>query len=517
MRKFKEFIKEKNVLVEGNQTYKINYLYIFLSYLILNFCIYGSLCREHYATDSYNLFYTNARGAFIWNGRIIPYFFSLLYNKLNINIIEIQPITTSLSILCLAVTATLLFITFYNKLRSNTNISFFTIFFACMLSTVNFIILEWFLFPEVVLFYTIGMLLAVLAAKLFADRKKNCWNFCISSICALCSMYMYQININIFIIVVCMLIAMNNEFKINKKSIKEIVLGILVGFSAALASLITNHVIKLLRPDINFRASGFSLTSIYSNVIHIIKLQKQIWIQGINLMKAPWMLCFFVAMLLVIFFAFVKRSSSKEKISITFIIFILLVSFIVIFNPNYFFSTDIWLSPRMIVALPYFLSILPIIAICIYDGKKVFKYQSVVLIIVILLLIPNIRTTQNIITDHFATNKIDKQYALLINNEIKKYENANNIQINNIATKLDVKPTYVYKGIDYASYDTNARGYVIPWADINMINYYSGENYNKVKMNNQIFETYFKNKNWNYFNSSEQFVFVGDTLYWCIY
>ncbi|MCY6484511.1 glucosyltransferase domain-containing protein [Clostridium aestuarii] len=517
MMKFKEFIKEKNVLVEGKQIYIINYLHIFLCYLILNFCIYGPLCRKHYATDSYNMFFTKAKGAFIWNGRVIPYFFSLVYNKFNVNIIEIQSITTSLTIVCLSVIATLLFVIFYNKLKNHSCISFFTIFFACMLATVNFIILEWFLFPEVVLFYTMGMLLAVWAAKVFADRKKTCWNFCVASIYALSSMYMYQININIFMIVVCILIAMNNEFKTNKKSIKETILGILVGFSAAVVSLITNHIIKLIRPNTNFRKSGFSLTSIYPNVIEVIKGQKPIWLNGMNLMKAPWMLYFLVIMLFVIFFAFLQKRRKDKEVSIIFLIFVLGVSFIVIFNPSYFLSTGVWLTPRVIVALPYFLSLLPIIALYSYTGKGVSKYQFIVLSMVILLLIPNIRTTQNIIIDHFATNKIDEEYAYLISKEISAYEKSNNIEIKYIARAKDKKGGWKYNGIDYMAYDVNVRGFYREWSDVNLIKFVSGRDFRIKHMNNEIYNKYFKDKDWNYFNPNEQLVFVGDTLYWCKY
>lgn len=89
-------------------------------------------------------------------------------------------------------------------------------------------------------------------------------------------------------------------------------------------------------------------------------------------------------------------------------------------------------------------------------------------------IILNIVQIQNIGVNHIASNKIDRQYALMINNEIEKYEMQNNTKITNIATSLDMQPTYFYKGIEYAIYDTNIRAFITSWADVNIINYYSG-------------------------------------------
>ena len=36
-------------------------------------------------------------------------------------------------------------------------------------------------------------------------------------------------------------------------------------------------------------------------------------------------------------------------------------------------------------------------------------------------------------------------------------------------------------------------------------------------MDSQIYDEYFKDKDWNYFNPHEQLIFKGDTLYWCKY
>lgn len=513
MKKNEESLKSRYIIVEGNQIYKIRYIYIFLCYLILAFCIYGPLCNKHFSNDSYMLYFTKARGSFIWNGRIIPYLFSLIYNKLNLNIIDIQFLTTFISIICVASLSFLLFLIFYSKLKNRNVLTSVILFLSCLFITVNFIILEWFLYPEVTMFYIVGMILAVLSAKICAEAKTNVKKYILGMILALSSMYMYQININIYIIVVSILIGMNNEFKINRKSIKELSLAIILGVITAIMSLATNSLIKVLYPNVDFRESGFSINSLIDNIIYIVKAQKLIFVDGINLMRSSWMLYFLVVMVGGIFYILIKN----RRESIFFIAVVLIINFVVIYNPNYFLSTDLWLSPRVLVALPYFLGMLPIIVLYINNDENKLKYNIITLIMIIMLTVPNIITTQNVITDHFVSNKLDREYALLINNEIKKYEKESNIQIKNIAPIMDTAPTYKYSCINNANFDTNARGYVLEWADVTMINYYCGENYNRADMKDEIFKKYFKDKNWDYFNPKEQFIFDGDTLYWCIY
>ena len=38
-----------------------------------------------------------------------------------------------------------------------------------------------------------------------------------------------------------------------------------------------------------------------------------------------------------------------------------------------------------------------------------------------------------------------------------------------------------------------------------------------VPMKAEIYDQYFKGKNWDVFLPQEQMIFQGDTLYWCIY
>ena len=57
---------------------------------------------------------------------------------------------------------------------------------------------------------------------------------------------------------------------------------------------------------------------------------------------------------------------------------------------------------------------------------------------------------------------------------------------------------------------------MIWWCNVDAINYYTNRNLEEVQMPRKIYDEYFKNKDWNELNK-EQFVFIDDTLYYCIY
>ena len=52
---------------------------------------------------------------------------------------------------------------------------------------------------------------------------------------------------------------------------------------------------------------------------------------------------------------------------------------------------------------------------------------------------------------------------------------------------------------------------------INLLRLRSGRNFDRVDMNADIYNKYFKGKDWNYPDMSEQLVFKGDTVYWVLY
>lgn len=57
---------------------------------------------------------------------------------------------------------------------------------------------------------------------------------------------------------------------------------------------------------------------------------------------------------------------------------------------------------------------------------------------------------------------------------------------------------------------------MIWWCNIDALNYYTGRKLETVQMDKNIYYAYFKGKDWDKLDK-EQFVFKGDTVFYCVY
>ena len=145
------------------------------------------------------------------------------------------------------------------------------------------------------------------------------------------------------------------------------------------------------------------------------------------------------------------------------------------------------------------------------------KIQKLSIVTFLIFLIINIRQIEEISVDVIASNKIDEEISYLIQDEIQKYEMQNNTKIKNISLVNDINPHWGYNAIEYVCFDTNLRSYVVNWGGVDCINYYNKTEYKSVEMNENIYETHFSGKNWDFLDLDEQMVFQGDTLYMVSY
>ena len=115
------------------------------------------------------------------------------------------------------------------------------------------------------------------------------------------------------------------------------------------------------------------------------------------------------------------------------------------------------------------------------------------------------------------TNILEEYEAHVLFSHIKEYEKKENTKISYIGFCQDSKSMPRYKEIDITPYDElYKKAYVVSWADVFAVNYYTEQNYMKKEVPEAV-EKYFLDKDWNEFNVQEQIIFQGDTVYWCVY
>ena len=487
-------------------------VYSFIFNLIMTFVSYAMFLQMHFSVDSYAIIYDNSGQQYLMQGRIVSYILNNLLNRFNINpTLNQQPLTLCLIIsisLCGSVLVKILYDIFNNK-----NITYFIMInIIVCISYCNVFLLEWFLYPEITLFLAIG-LISVFFSIWVISKNSRFINLFIAFIMLNISMGIYQANLGIFIIYGLLILYIKNKGNLNKNAV---VYSIKILFIGAFTSLINILSLKWLvymgKAVKSDRDPNLNIETIKNNIIGILKIQKQIWSSTYGLLPKYALLFFVVVIVCSIIYLIVKNKINFK--SILYLSMITIGSYLIIFVPH-IFTNSLWIAQRTIVPFFSFISFLGLILL-FFSGKD----KSIHLMlgsISVMFLVINIVYIQLIGSNHISSNRMDQQFSILIDSEIKKYEENNNIKINNISAECDVNPTYNYNNIKYCIYDTNVRAFITPWANVNMINYYTNSSYKKVEMDMDIHNKYFKDKNWDNLNLKEQLIFSEDTLFLVIY
>lgn len=175
------------------------------------------------------------------------------------------------------------------------------------------------------------------------------------------------------------------------------------------------------------------------------------------------------------------------------------------------------MAPRTIVGVFHVVTVL-LIMIGVGGQKKKNDICIVIAVpIMCIFMLVSMYSINGIIVNNIATNHLDEALAVQIERGIQEYQGETGVAVTKIAAVNDESPTYIYDGVRYVSHDMNIRGLVVQWAGVELINHYCDREYQKVAMPDDIYDTYFRGKNWDYFDLNEQAVFDGDTLYLAMY
>lgn len=482
---------------------------VFLFNLCCIAAAYSGLLHNHFATDSYqNIIVSNA-GWQLNVGRYSIYILEVIFEKLGISLFKYQIFFMLITILLLTVCSCLIFLMTQNKL--DTYKQSFIKNIAILLCVINVFSIELYLFPEYVIYNGLGITFAVLAAFIIYE-KISIKRILFSALCLLISLGFYQANIGVFLIV-----SLGSAW-VQKKVLINNEIAIFIGLIVSLINIFIKKIlVKIGLAEVISRDSQLNIHTLINNLKVIIngqgQGQKDIIFNGANLLPKGVLLVVLISLVLIIMVNMILNHNQIKFIIHT--VLLLILGYIVVYAPH-LIAGSVWLSPRTIYTLFFYLGFLGIMAIQVSPREKHFIINLVGGILIIFLAI-NFWSMQGIVVNHFATNKIDQNYAHDIYKEIEKYENETGNTISNIATVTDDIPLYKNHYVDYYSFNINERAFINDWSDVSVICWVSGRIFNKVPMDEKIYDKYFKNKDWDYFSPEEQLYFQGDTLYWCKY
>lgn len=474
--------------------------------VIIILLIYSPLLMGHYSTDTYRLIemgYGKYSIEYSLNdGRIFMYIIGQIAEKININI-DTYVIILTFAAVIISYICIILLEKILKKYKNKEKI--IIVILISYVTIMNFMYLENLYFTECIV-----MAISIMAYILAADWLNEGKNIIKVFLLVLLGVFCYQGTINVFITFYLLFALIKNK-KIDKTIIKNmcIVLGI------SLISILINMIqIKICGKIYGLEQTRTgNINEILFNIIYIIINIGEILIQTSGLFPRYVFLMFLVAIIFVIAIWDKKSNGGFSNLLNILLLTICAIVSSVIIN---FVSLSSFGLGRMLFSVGALIGIIYIYIYCatdVLDKKSIFKYVLISLLIMYFAI--NVYNTLDILITHREANKLDKQEAIQANRYIDEYEAKSGIKVKYIAVAYDNDITWKYKEIKDKSLYTH-RALMIWWCNVQTINYFGNRKLEKIPMNQKVYNENFKEKNWDSL-CEEQFVFVGDTLYYCVY
>ncbi len=474
--------------------------------VIIILLIYSPLLMGHYSTDTYRLIemgYGKYSIEYSLNdGRIFMYIIGQIAEKININI-DTYVIILTFAAVIISYICIILLEKILKKYKNKEKI--IIVILISYVTIMNFMYLENLYFTECIV-----MAISIMAYILAADWLNEEKNIIKVFLLVLLGVFCYQGTINVFITFYLLFALIKNK-KIDKTIIKNmcIVLGI------SLISILINMIqIKICGKIYGLEQTRTgNINEILFNIIYIIINIGEILIQTSGLFPRYVFLMFLVAIIFAIaIWDKTKNGGFSNLLNILLLTICAIVSSVII---NFVSLSSFGLG-RMLFSVGALIGIIYIYIYCatdVLDKKSIFKYVLISLLIMYFAI--NVYNTLDILITHREANKLDKQEAIQANRYIDEYEAKSGIKVKYIAVTYDNDITWKYKEIKDKSLYTH-RALMIWWCNVQTINYFGNRKLEKIPMNQKVYNENFKEKNWDSL-CEEQFVFVGDTLYYCVY
>ena len=120
-----------------------------------------------------------------------------------------------------------------------------------------------------------------------------------------------------------------------------------------------------------------------------------------------------------------------------------------------------------------------------------------------------------IVTNHFVSNTLDKVYVNMVYEEILKYESETGITVTKLAIIKDAYAPNHYEEVAYSTDQINER--ILGTATFSLIQIMTDRVFEEIEIPQQVYNKYFKDKDWDYFDLRQQLVFENDEAYWCVF
>lgn len=508
------------ILCVGRMLFFLKSIYIvkkmdFKSYMLLAiviaFLAYGGMLQTmHFSVDSLNVWSNMGATWHLQLGRYTNFAMILMAEKMGINAITSQHIFMFLWILTM-VMMNLMIMSGISECIAKINIKQkYLILSLLMISFVNVFSMELMLFPETAMWLCIGNLALGLSIRDAIDSEGSLKKWLISAIELFIALGCYQSYIGVYEIFVLMgfFLRYRNDIKLRYK---QSVLALVVGGVLCLINVLIVRILVGFSVILDAGREG-GLENIYQNIKVIVQYQISFWKDADGLFPMLIMPICLGVLVMVSIFIIKKQKTLEQKVY-----FVLMVcgGYILAFA-SHFLETTAFLTPRSNMAVWSVISVILIIGVYYEDKQKIW-YLFGVNIFIIFFIVSTISTMNTMIANETATNAVDFSEARAVVNRIKEYENKTGNYITKMGTIQDNNCTIYSTESKWANFQLGFRIMATPHSNYLLVSYVLERKLENVEVPDNIYQEFFKDKDWLNMDVSEQVICADDTVYLCVY
>lgn len=367
---------------------------------------------------------------------------------------------------------------------------------------MNVLFSEIFMFGESSLYFAIGYWVAALGVKYYTQKK-----YLLMLLMYGIAASAYQNAVVFAAIVLAFYIFMDEELVLSRRAVIRELIGVAVCMGIGALNFFSIKLLERLSESISFtKYPGIGdLTDKLSDMFeHYMELNRS----GGGIFPDLWFpLVFTVALWGLMLYSCIKEHKMSRLL---FLLFVWAGSNVLIYVIP-MLQEEFYFPPRLSFCFFLIQGLLLVVSYRInLDFLKRIATLSGVFYLIIHLLFADF-----IVTNHFASNILDKIYVKMMYEEIVRYENETGITVTKLAVIKDIDAPDSYEEIAYATGQINER--VLGTATFSLIQIVTNRSFEYIEVPQSVYDQYFKDKNWDYFDLNQQLVIRKDEAYWCIF
>lgn len=497
---------------------------LFLANLCVVTLAYYPLSTPHFATDSYPAFYDLSPETPANLGRLLTALIAWIFERIGFYPIVYQSAFTWLLIIVVALCSTIVL----QRLRRELAVTRveegaatawivgeIALAAAVLIAFVNVALLEWFLFPEVTLYFTLALLLSVLAFEVWSWGHS--W-WVIVGVCALlyAALNFYQAALGFFVIPALIVVIVRHRSTPEWPAWRDGIFVVAIGAVCAIANLAVTQVgIQMGWLIREVRNPGLTYENVRHSIEPVLAGIAEMWDSFFTLMPPSVISLMTIALVVILLLGATLGQYSWSRLIMPAVALVLGVA--IVYAPH-LITAVVWITPRSIA--PIF-ALYTLLIVCVLMLSHDRFSTIVVGVLAIAFVSISIWQIHAITASHHAHNKIEQREARTIVDEIEDYERKTGTQIQRVGIVLDDETTWNYAGetgVEYVFHDLNVRSMTRTWSDLAILHFVSGRHFLRLEVSDEkraqlLSET----PNWIEFDADDQVSFEGDTAYIVVY